>query len=201
MRRNPPSRDLVGSALRLAVRAHDGQLRKDGRTPYIVHPVGVLRHLVSDLGVLDPAIACTAVLHDVLEDTSVPAGTLRRLFGASVARWVESLTVPEHLHGESVPGEAKTRRLLADVAEIPWEALLVKLCDRWDNLRDVANAPWGRAKQAYYRDQTRRLLSAVAQRSRADPPPARLRVPLQRARREVARALRETARPRRISAG
>ncbi len=181
----------VGAAVELAVRAHSGQLRKDGRTPYIVHPMGVLRHLVSDLGVVDPAIACTAVLHDVLEDSDVPRATLARRFGPRVARWVASLTLPPNLHGESVPGEAKTRRILADAAVIPWEALLVKLCDRWDNLGDVANAPWGPVKRAYYHDQTRRLLRAVARRARTDPPPRPLRAPVRQALAEVARALRE----------
>jgi (p)ppGpp synthase/HD superfamily hydrolase len=161
----------VDAAIALAVSAHAGQRRKDGRSPYIVHPIGVLRHLVSDLGVTDPILACGAVLHDVVEDTPIPLARLRRRFGPRVAELVEALTLPPHLHGESVPGTAKTRRLLDDLERMPWGAVLVKLCDRWDNLRDMRNAPWGPAKRRYYRVQTRRLLAAVERRARTDAPP------------------------------
>ncbi|HYK93673.1 MAG TPA: HD domain-containing protein [Thermoplasmata archaeon] len=180
----------VADALALALRVHDGQLRKDGRTPYIVHPLGVLRHLVSDLGVVDEELACVAVLHDVLEDTPTTPAQLRRAVGARVARLVESLTLPPGLHGESVAGEAKTRRLVADARSIPWEAVLVKLCDRWDNLRDVANAPWGVAKRAYYARQTHALVATISQRLRTDPPPPKWRAPVERALREVRKASR-----------
>ncbi len=193
-----PRPDLVSRAIALAVQAHAGQRRKDGRTPYIVHPMGVLRHLLSDLGVANSEIACTAVLHDVLEDTAVSAATLRRLFGKNVARWVGSLTLPDHLHGEAVPGEEKTRQILADARTMPWPALLVKLCDRWDNLRDVANAPWGAAKRAYYEDQTRRLRGAGVQRLRVDPPPEALRGPVRRAVGAVRASVHRSFRPERV---
>lgn len=176
-------------ALRLAVVAHRGQRRKDSRTPYVVHPIGVLRHLVSDLGITDVDLACAAVLHDVVEDTPVSIVTVRRRFGPRVARIVASLTLPAELHGEEVAGSAKTARLLHDLASMPWEAVVVKLCDRWDNLRDMANALWGPAKRAYYRDQTRQVLAAVRARARTNPPPPGLREAVRRAQKGVAAAV------------
>ena len=171
----------VGLALETALRAHSGQFRKDGRTPYIVHPMGVVRHLVSDLGIRDPDLACVAALHDVLEDTSMRRRVLERRFGARVVQLVEALSLPAGLHGEAVPGAAKTHRLVADARTIPWEAVVVKLCDRWDNLRDVDAAPWGPAKRRYYAQQTRALLEAVEDRAAIEPPPKSLRDPIRRA--------------------
>lgn len=199
------------AALEFALRAHGDQLRKDRRTLYIVHPVGVYRRLASDLGVTDPDLLATALLHDVLEDTPTRDSTLTREFGPQVASWVAALTLPPELHGEGVPGARKTERLVRDAAEMPWEALLVKLCDRWDNLTDVANAPWGPAKRAYYRHQTRRLLETVRARWAARKPPPRWEAPLRQAVWAVERALegsrrrpargRPVARPRAIRGG
>ena len=185
----------VLEALEFAAAAHAGQRRKDGRTPYIVHPVGVFRHLVADLGVEDADLGCTALLHDVVEDSGVTVPEVARRFGPRVARYVAALTVPPELHGERVPGEAKTRRLLDDVGSMPWEAVLVKLCDRWDNLEDVPNAPWDRAKRRYYANQTQRILRALRRRLRLGSPPRKLRSALLRGLDSVRRAARSDAKP------
>jgi GTP diphosphokinase / guanosine-3',5'-bis(diphosphate) 3'-diphosphatase len=164
----------VADAIEFAVTAHRQQTRKDGRTPYIVHPVAVLRRLSSDLGVEDPDLLCTAVLHDVVEDSAVPPEELQRRFGPRVAAWVQELTVPPELHGPTVPDERKTEQLVRDIGRMSWEAVLVKLCDRWDNLRDMANAPWGPEKSENYRAQTREILRALDGRWSAHPPPPNL---------------------------
>ncbi|MCI4351823.1 MAG: HD domain-containing protein [Thermoplasmata archaeon] len=176
-------RDLrLLEAIRVAVAAHEGTLRKDGRTPYIVHPVAVLRLLSSELGVEDPDILCAAVLHDVLEDTEYPEAALRRKFGNSTGELVRELTVPAELHGPSVPDRKKTGHLVREIGRMSWPAVLVKLCDRWDNLRDAANAAWSDEKRRSYAEQTRQILLAFDARWRSSPPPARLRALLKAAR-------------------
>lgn len=50
-------------ALQIATQAHKGQVRKDGETPYILHPIRVADQFNDDFK------KTIAVLHDVLEDT------------------------------------------------------------------------------------------------------------------------------------
>lgn len=61
--------DLVDAALRIAVRAHDGQTDKAG-LPYIEHPKRVAAQLPT------AELQAVALLHDVLEDTDVTAEDL-----------------------------------------------------------------------------------------------------------------------------
>lgn len=161
--------------------AHAGQLRKDGRTPYVVHPVGVLRFLSSDLGVTESALLVAALLHDVVEDTEVKNREVRREFGTEVAELVQELTIPRHLHGPNVSDALKTRALTSAVGTMSWPAILVKLGDRYDNLSDMANAAWSPKKRANYRGQTRAILRAFERRWRREPPPTRLRASLRNA--------------------
>lgn len=189
--------ETVLDAVRFVVDAHGRQLRKDGRTPYLVHPVGVLRVLSTELGVTDPDLLRGGLLHDVVEDTSCTSDTLRRAFGPAVARLVDELTLPPELHGPHVPDSAKSRALVHAVRTISWPAVVVKLADRIDNLRDTANARWTAGKRRRFRDQTRQVLEAVTQRARREPPPRRLAAPLARGRRLVLAELRRTARAHR----
>lgn len=64
-------RDLVQKAQDLAVRAHAGQFRRDGVTPYSEHPRAVAARVAGD-----PVAEAVAWLHDVLEDTAVTADAL-----------------------------------------------------------------------------------------------------------------------------
>ncbi len=60
----------------IARRAHAGQFRRDGSTPYIEHVITVAGR-TSEFGGDDQAIAI-AWLHDVLEDTKETEESLRR---------------------------------------------------------------------------------------------------------------------------
>lgn len=59
-------------AKKIAKKAHDGQFRRDNKTPYIEHPRAVVNLLEGS----DEYILMTAWLHDVLEDTKVTADEL-----------------------------------------------------------------------------------------------------------------------------
>ena len=56
--------EMLNAALKLAVKAHDGQYDRSG-TPYIMHPLKVLFYTKSD----DEEIQCIAILHDTVEDS------------------------------------------------------------------------------------------------------------------------------------
>lgn len=58
--------EMLSVAIQIATAAHDGQFDR-GNRPYILHVLKVMHYCKSD----DDEINCIAVLHDVLEDTSV----------------------------------------------------------------------------------------------------------------------------------
>src|SRR5690242_9421428 len=76
-------------AYEMGLTAHEGQTRLDG-SPYIIHPLEVAE-IAADLGMDEDSIIA-AILHDVVEDTSVKLAQLRATFGPAVATMVESLT-------------------------------------------------------------------------------------------------------------
>jgi len=64
---------IVYMAEGIARKAHEGQFRRDGVTPYITHPEAVAKSLEGE----HPHVIATAWLHDVLEDTTVTPDILR----------------------------------------------------------------------------------------------------------------------------
>ncbi len=124
--------DRVLTAVSFAARRHAGQVRKDGVTPYVAHPMRVLFILRHVFGVADPDALTAAVLHDVIEDTTADRDAVNERFGAAAASYVSLLT--------------KDKRLLEDeredayfqqLAEAPALVKLCKLADTLDNLIDV----------------------------------------------------------------
>ena len=125
----------VAAAQAFAERRHAGQMRRDGRTPYIVHPLRVAKRL-REAGVEDRDLLAAALLHDVVEDTLRPGETdasllweLNGRFGPRVATLVDELT-------KAPAGTESRRQYDWSFARKSAEACLVKLADRLDNLRD-----------------------------------------------------------------
>lgn len=68
------SSSQVEIALKIATKAHENQFRRDGKTPYINHPVAVAKR-VAELtrkrrDMRKDYVQAVALLHDVLEDTN-----------------------------------------------------------------------------------------------------------------------------------
>jgi len=114
-------------AIELAIKAHAKQVDKQGY-PYILHPLRVMDKAYAKAiatGHLDPiAIAISAVLHDVVEDTHVTLSQIRASFGARVARVVDILS---HKKGLEYLSYIRYVKLDAD-------ATLIKLEDLGDNM-------------------------------------------------------------------
>jgi len=110
----------VVDAIAFAADAHRDQRRKDeALTPYINHPVALVRVLAVEAGVEDPDVLCAAALHDYLEDCcggegqpSVEQGwaILEQRFGATVLAYVEAVTDDKSLpqgRAQAPPGRAR----------------------------------------------------------------------------------------------
>ena len=152
---NPTEPALLLEAISFAARKHQGQMRKDGRTPYFAHPVRVMTILLTEFGVTDPEVLAAAVLHDTIEDTTTDYDDIAERFGQRVAWFVSLLTKDARL-----PEEDREPRFLADLAAAPLEVKLCKLADTYDNLIDSkALSPAGRQKAI---DKAKKLLAAFA---------------------------------------
>ena len=79
----PPAQvQLVRRAYQVGAQAHAGQTRRSGEA-YITHPVAVAS-ILADLR-MDAETLCAAILHDSLEDTSLPRSAISGEFGDTVA--------------------------------------------------------------------------------------------------------------------
>ena len=117
----------------LAERGHEGQLRKDGTTPYIEHPRAVVA-LLGKWGVPDGETLAIAWGHDLLEDTGVTESDIRRAggkaHGAAILAGIKALTRDK----AAWPDKKEWLKHVARTA--PPDALLVKAADRICNARD-----------------------------------------------------------------
>ena len=131
--------DMVRDAYVLAESCHAGQMRKSG-DPYLVHPLRVSRMLAS-LG-LDRASVVAGILHDTVEDSELTVFEVTERFGREVALLVDGVTklgkVP-YLSRRENQAVSFRKMLVAMSRDI--RVLLVKLCDRVDNMRTLEAMP------------------------------------------------------------
>lgn len=126
--RTPLTRD----AFRLAYAAHEGQMRKYRMTAYIIHPMRVARAVVKATD--DEVLTAGALLHDVVEDSSVELPFIRSKFGAEVAKLVEGMTTAGMFEGNRT--ERKRQELEHLKAASPG-VQSIKCADIADNCRDL----------------------------------------------------------------
>ena len=157
-----PSADvaLVRRAYEFAAQAHDGQTRKSG-DPYVTHPLAVAR-IIAELK-LDVASVCAGLLHDCVEDTSATVEQLGDIFGKEIAFLVDGVTKLGKLPWstrEEQQAENFRKMLLAMARDI--RVILVKLCDRLDNMRSLEHLP--PEKQERIAAETMQIYAPLANR-------------------------------------
>jgi GTP pyrophosphokinase len=142
-----PDVDLVNRAFEFSESAHRGQFRKSGE-PYITHPLAVASILSQWR--LDAQGLAAALLHDVMEDTSVTKNELERSFGKPVADMVDGVSKLDQIEftsREEVQAESFRKMLLAMARDV--RVILIKLADRLHNMRTLdAMAPSHRKRIA-----------------------------------------------------
>ncbi|WP_046229345.1 RelA/SpoT family protein [Paenibacillus algorifonticola] len=125
----------IREAYHFADQAHHGQVRKSGE-PYILHPIAVADILV-DMQ-MDVLSIITALLHDVVEDTTVDLETVRAKFGETCAMLVDGLTKLEKIRfrsKEEQQNENYRKMFVAMAQDI--RVILIKLADRLHNMRTL----------------------------------------------------------------
>ena len=126
---DPADRQALARALAFARARHGSQFRRGSDTPYWVHLVRVAMELAR-WGETSPVLLQAALLHDTVEDTDTTMGEIRTGFGPEVADLVDWLTAPED-------SDAQREYYARLQANAPFEAQLLKLADRVDNLRSI----------------------------------------------------------------
>lgn len=127
----------IHQAFLLAQSAHRGQKRRTGE-PYISHPVAVAC-ILADMK-MDYQTIMAALLHDVIEDTSVEKSVITEKFGAAVADLVDGvskLTQIEFVSRAEAQAENFRKMLLAMAHDI--RVIIVKLADRLHNMRTLGS--------------------------------------------------------------
>jgi GTP pyrophosphokinase len=127
--------DLIARAYAYSEKAHEGQRRKSGE-PYFSHPASVAG-IITELR-LDTASVCAGLLHDVVEDTLATVEDIDREFGQEVGFLVDGVTKLSKINfasKEDRQAENFRKMLVAMARDI--RVLLVKLCDRLDNMRTL----------------------------------------------------------------
>jgi GTP pyrophosphokinase len=151
---------LIRRSYEFAAKAHDGQLRRSG-DPYVVHPLGVAA-TIAELK-LDVPSVCAGLLHDCVEDTSATTEELSKVFGPEIAFLVEGVTklgkIPWNTREER-QAENFRKMLLAMARDI--RVILIKLCDRVDNMRTLDAMP--AEKQERIARETMEIYAPLANR-------------------------------------
>ena len=75
--------ERITKAFNFANQAHAGVKRRSGE-PYIMHPIAVARIVCREMGLGSTSI-CSALLHDVVEDTEYTVEDIRNMFGDKIA--------------------------------------------------------------------------------------------------------------------
>ncbi|BFH67460.1 RelA/SpoT family protein [Paenibacillus dendritiformis] len=152
--------DRVREAYLFAEQAHSGQVRKSGE-PYILHPLAVADIVVGMQ--MDPTSVVAALLHDVVEDTSVSLEEVRTKFGNTCAMLVDGLTKLERIQfrsKEEQQNENYRKMFVAMANDI--RVIVIKLADRLHNMRTLKYQSEESQRRIAY--ETLEIFSPIAHR-------------------------------------
>jgi len=159
---------LLNKAYIFSIKAHGEQMRHSG-DPYYAHPIevaGILAGLH-----LDVASICTALLHDVLEDTDTTYDDLASEFSPEIAQLVQGVTklgaveLSPDASRETAQAENFQKFVLAMSKDV--RVLLVKMCDRLHNMRTLHFHPKPESRERIARE-TLEIYAPLARRVGVD---------------------------------
>ncbi len=150
--------ELLVEVIRFASEKHKYQTRKDGRIPYINHPIEVA-YLLVKVGETDAALLAAALLHDTIEDTKTSDKEILERFGQEVLNIVKEVTDDKKL--------SKYERKQAQIDHAPHlsrSAKLLKLADKTCNVQDIIKRPpggWSVKRKMQYLDWAEAVVNGM----------------------------------------
>ncbi|HEX5274427.1 MAG TPA: bifunctional (p)ppGpp synthetase/guanosine-3',5'-bis(diphosphate) 3'-pyrophosphohydrolase [Candidatus Rubrimentiphilum sp.] len=143
-----------------AVQAHEGQRRASGES-YVEHPLAVAG-ILAELE-MDRQTIAAALLHDVVEDTSITTEQVASEFGKEIASLVDGVTkltrIP-YQSKEEAQVENLRKMFMAMAKDI--RVIIIKLADRLHNMRTLSSLP--PAKQLAIARETLDIYTPIAHR-------------------------------------
>lgn len=153
--------ELITKAFNFANQAHAGVKRRSGE-PYIMHPLAVARIVCNEMGLGSTSI-CSALLHDVVEDTEYTVEDIENMFGKKIAQIVGGLTkISGGIFGEQASAQAENFRKLLLTMSDDIRVILIKIADRLHNMRTLGSLR--PAKQYKIAGETQYLYAPLAHR-------------------------------------
>ena len=153
--------DKINKAFHFAKQAHKGAKRNSGE-PYIMHPIAVARIVCREMGLGSTSI-CSALLHDVVEDTDYTVENIANLFGEKIAQIVDGLTkISGGVFAEAASIQAENMRKLLITMSSDIRVILIKMADRLHNMRTLDSMLT--AKQYKIAGETMYLYAPLAHR-------------------------------------
>ena len=137
--------DLISRAFEMSLAAHKHDLRASGEL-YFNHPYEVAMIVAKEIPLDDVSVA-SALLHDVVEDTTFELKDIRAEFGSEVADIVDGATKISDIFRshEVTQAESYRKLLLSMVSDI--RVMLVKFADRLHNMRTLEYLPLDRQQR------------------------------------------------------
>jgi guanosine-3',5'-bis(diphosphate) 3'-pyrophosphohydrolase len=130
--------EIITKAFNFAKQAHKGVRRRSGE-PYILHPIAVARIACVEIGLGSTSI-CSALLHDVVEDTDYTVEDIENLFGPKIAQIVDGLTkISGGIFGDRASAQAENFKKLLLTMNDDIRVILIKIADRLHNMRTLGS--------------------------------------------------------------
>ena len=130
--------EIITKAFNFANQAHKGIKRRSGE-PYILHPIAVARIACVEIGLGSTSI-CSALLHDVVEDTDYTVEDIENLFGPKIAQIVDGLTkISGGIFGDRASAQAENFKKLLLTMNDDIRVILIKIADRLHNMRTLGS--------------------------------------------------------------
>lgn len=128
--------DAIEKAFKFACQAHAGVRRLSGE-PYIMHPLSVAQIVCGEIGLGSTSI-CSALLHDVVEDTDYTVEDIQNIFGPKIAKIVDGVTkISGGIFGNQASAQAETFKKLLLTMSDDIRVILIKISDRLHNMRTL----------------------------------------------------------------
>ena len=130
--------EIIERAFKFAKSAHAGIRRRSGE-PYIMHPIEVARIVSQEIGLGSTSI-CSALLHDVVEDTEYTVEDIEAQFGKKIAEITQGLTkISGGIFGDKASAQAENFRKLLLTMSSDIRVVLIKMADRLHNMRTLGS--------------------------------------------------------------
>ncbi|MBO4613023.1 MAG: bifunctional (p)ppGpp synthetase/guanosine-3',5'-bis(diphosphate) 3'-pyrophosphohydrolase [Bacteroidaceae bacterium] len=131
---------LITQAFNFARKAHEGVRRLSGE-PYIMHPIAVAQIASEEIGLGSTSI-CSALLHDVVEDTDYTIADIENIFGPKIAQIVDGLTkISGGIFGDKTSAQVENLKKLLLTMSDDIRVILIKIADRLHNMRTLGSQP------------------------------------------------------------